>query len=154
MLPWAFNFVQVVLFRWICASPFELCWNQPSYWVPVCRKHSRASSDTLFEDSTSTQPESESLNFCSGVWQILISWFLIDHHSSTQTTVLPAYWRLNTHPLMFSSAVKQLAIASHHVASPYRIAGNFVGGGGGLLFVIFVTALTVMKFTPHENLPL
>ena len=30
----------------------------------------------------------------------------------------------------------------------YRIADNF---RVGLIFVIFVTALTVMKFTPHEN---
>ena len=32
----------------------------------------------------------------------------------------------------------------------YRIAGNFLEG---LIFVIFVIALTVTKFTPHENLP-
>ena len=32
----------------------------------------------------------------------------------------------------------------------YRIADNF---RGGLIFVIFVTALTVTKFIPHENLP-
>ena len=32
----------------------------------------------------------------------------------------------------------------------YRIVGNF---RGGLIFVIFVTALIVTKFTPHENLP-
>ena len=32
----------------------------------------------------------------------------------------------------------------------YRIAGKFCGG---LIFVNFMTALTVTKFTPHENLP-
>ena len=32
----------------------------------------------------------------------------------------------------------------------YRIAGNF---HGGLIFIIFMTALTVTKFTPHESLP-
>ena len=39
----------------------------------------------------------------------------------------------------------------YHYYPTYRIAGNFRGGGANSRY--FVTALTVMKFTPQENLP-
>ena len=76
----------------------------------------------------------------------------MDRQSIMKTAKIGSLENFWPYGMVYKSCSKSDISAYVHVCAllptgfVYRIAGNF---RGGLVFVIFVTALTVTKFTPH-----